>query len=160
MGMRYEHIKTAILVVLVASSLIMTYHIWTYQPSYKVISKNQHLQEVEVSSKSKIEDHILPTEVLYHRNDNHYMSHDEDDVNKWVNEMKKWKFSNVTDVSDAISPDGFLNYVHGSNSIEVLYPDALPLKTFQQLFHFLKRLCLIKHLTVYSLKLSVHLPFS
>lgn len=113
-----------------------------------------------MSSKSKIEDHILPTEVLYHRNDNHYMSHDEDDVNKWVNEMKKWKFSNVTDVSDAISPDGFLNYVHGSNSIEVLYPDALPLKTFQQLFHFLKRLCLIKHLTVYSLKLSVHLPFS
>ncbi|MFE0623943.1 YycH family regulatory protein [Priestia aryabhattai] len=136
MGMRYEHIKTAILVVLVASSLIMTYHIWTYQPSYKVISKNQHLQEVEVSSKSKIEDHILPTEVLYHRNDNHYMSHDEDDVNKWVNEMKKWKFSNVTDVSDAISLDGFLNYVHGSNSIEVLYPDALPLKTFQQLFSF------------------------
>lgn len=83
-----------------------------------------------MSLKSKIEDYIFLIEVFYYWNDNYYMFYDEDDVNKWVNEMKKWKFLNVMDVLDVIFFDGFLNYVYGSNFIEVLYSDVLLLKIF------------------------------
>ncbi|TYR80283.1 hypothetical protein FZC66_14250 [Priestia megaterium] len=136
MGMRYENIKTIILFILVAISLVLTWNLWSYQPSYDVITDTQYLQEVEAGEKSNPEEHIRPTKVLYHKNNNHFLSHEEADITKWIEEMKTWELSDITDVSSVIEQDEFLEYVHSNNAIEILYPDLLPVETFQRMFKF------------------------
>ncbi|MBN8253450.1 YycH family regulatory protein [Priestia flexa] len=136
MGMRYENIKTIVLVILVVLSLFLTWNLWSYQSPSDLNTETQNLQEAEVGGKSELEDYIRPTKVLYHQSGSHYLSHEEKRIDSWLQEMRTWKLGDITDVSSAIEPSGFLNYVHDNNSVEIVYPDLIPVETFQQMFSF------------------------
>lgn len=49
--MSYEHIKTIILTILVATSALLTWNLWTYQPNFEPIEKANTVQEVTIAEK-------------------------------------------------------------------------------------------------------------
>ena len=67
--MKYENIKSVILTILVGIGLLVTWNLWTYQPSYKELENADTVQEVSLSSKPKkdIKDIVKPDQVIFHK---------------------------------------------------------------------------------------------
>lgn len=52
--MRYENIKSIILTILVVTSVLLTWNLWTYQPTFERIEKEANtIQEVTIAEKKK-----------------------------------------------------------------------------------------------------------
>jgi regulatory protein YycH of two-component signal transduction system YycFG len=62
--MRYETIKTAILSILVLLSILLTWNLWTYQPNYATMEKNNTVAEVTMSEKQEVKKIVRPDMVL------------------------------------------------------------------------------------------------
>jgi len=50
MELKYEHIKSIILGILIVTSLLLTWNFWTYQPRYDELQETKVVQEVSLSS--------------------------------------------------------------------------------------------------------------
>ncbi|MDQ0244973.1 regulatory protein YycH of two-component signal transduction system YycFG [Bacillus fengqiuensis] len=133
---KYELFKTILLFLLVIISAVLTWNLWTYQPAYDEIENTEYIQQdIMISSnKRELEDHLRPTTVLYHKEDGHYGSTKEEHITKWMAEMKKWGFHDIRNISDSVSRNEFLSFVHGKDSLEIIYPDTIPIQTFQLMF--------------------------
>ena len=67
MGLKYENIKSVILTILVGISFLVTWNLWTYQPSYEELENADTVQEVSFSSKKDIKDIVKPDQVIFHK---------------------------------------------------------------------------------------------
>lgn len=53
--MSYENIKTIILTILVVTSALLTWNLWTYQPNFERIEKESNtVQEVTIAEKKEV----------------------------------------------------------------------------------------------------------
>ena len=64
MGLTYENIKSIILAILIVTSLLLTWNLWTYQPNYEELKKSKVVQEVSLSPKKDIKE-IVKAEQSY-----------------------------------------------------------------------------------------------
>ncbi|MFC3886323.1 YycH family regulatory protein [Bacillus songklensis] len=132
---KYELFKSILLFLLVTISGILTWNLWTYQPAYNEIENTEYIQQdITISPKRELEDHIRPVKVLYHEEGQDYGSTSEEHITKWMTEMKKWSFYNFRNVSSSIPKQEFLSFVHGKDSVEIVYPDEIPIQTFELMF--------------------------
>lgn len=133
---KYELFKTILLFLLVIISTVLTWNLWTYQPAYDEIENTEYIQQdiMTISPKRELEDHIRPTKVLYHQGNEHYGSTKEEHIATWMTEMKKWDFYDIHNISDSISKNEFLSFVHEKDSLDIIYPDVIPIQTFQLMF--------------------------
>ena len=133
--MKYESIKSMLLVVLVLVSFVLTWSLWTYQPKYEFIQNTKYIQDVSVSNrKVEVSSLIQPVKILYHQNDQHFGTTETVTQNKLMEEMKNWNFSDITNISSSIADDEFLSFIHGSGNLELVYSDELPMNVFQSIF--------------------------
>lgn len=70
--MRYENIKSGILIVLVMVSILLTWNLWTYQPNYETMKSNDYVKEVSLSEKQEVQKIVRPDQLLYHFKGKHY----------------------------------------------------------------------------------------
>jgi regulatory protein YycH of two-component signal transduction system YycFG len=136
MGMRkYELFKTVLLFLLVIISGVLTWHLWTYQPAYDEIENTEYIQQdIMISPKRELEDHLRPTKIFAHQEKGHYGSTKEEHIAKWMAEMKKGSFYNFRNISESVSKEEFLTFMHEKDSLELIYPDTIPIQTFQLMF--------------------------
>ncbi|WP_110114490.1 two-component system activity regulator YycH [Bacillus sp. CGMCC 1.16541] len=132
--MKYEHVKTVFLFILVAISLVLTWNLWTYQPAYDVVDNTQFLQDVATSDERKLEDHIIPSKIIYHDEKNILGSTENEYMKSFIKGMKKWTFSNIRFVNTPTLEEDFLSFVHNRQGIEVIYPDQISFNVFQLMF--------------------------
>src|SRR5213075_2761192 len=100
MGMKYETIKTAILTILVLLSIFLTWNLWTYQPNYATMEKNNVVAEVTMSEKQEIKKIVRPDLVLYHKQGQHYGTTRADELDKLIKELGRWSFTDVKIYAD------------------------------------------------------------
>ncbi len=133
--MKYETAKTIILTFLVLTSIVFTWGLWTYHPKYDVIPNDQYVQNVSVSN-SQVDTSMIvrPSQILIHKNGNHYGMVEEADVNKLLKEMKRWTFDDFENISSTVSKQNFLSFIHGKGKIEIIYSDEIPMNIYQDLF--------------------------
>lgn len=140
MGIRYEKLKTFLLLFLVVLSLVLTWNLWTYQPHYKILEKNKYLQNetyvspVKSASKKELIDHIKFSQVVYHGNGSDYGATIEKNIDNWLNEVKTWKFANVYNYTPNVPSNDFDSFLHMDNAIELIYPDNISMKAFKDMF--------------------------
>ncbi|HWO97535.1 MAG TPA: two-component system activity regulator YycH [Bacillus sp. (in: firmicutes)] len=132
---KYELFKSILLFLLVIISAALTWNLWTYQPAYDEIENTEYIQQdIMISPKRELKDHLRPTKVLYHQENGHYGSTKEEYIAKWMMEMKKWGFHDIHNISDSVPKNEFLSFMHGKDSFEIIYPDVIPIETFQLMF--------------------------
>ncbi|OQM44471.1 transcriptional regulator [Anoxybacillus sp. UARK-01] len=134
-GMRYETAKTIVLTVLVLTSILFTWGLWTYHPKYDVIQNGEYVQNVSVSNAQVDPSMIVrPSQILIHKNAAHYGLIEETEINKLFKNMKKWTFDDFENVSSTVSKESFLSFIHGRGKIEIIYPDEIPMNIYQTIF--------------------------
>ena len=70
--MKYENIKSVILSVLVVTSVVLTWNLWTYQPNYATKENSNLVKEIALSEKREMTEIIKPNKIIYHFTDAHF----------------------------------------------------------------------------------------
>lgn len=130
--MNLESIKTYILVVLVAISIILTIRIWNFAPDLDQESIDNQKESRQISIEGKqvlVKDVVLPSGIIFHKENGPFALQVQDSEQTLYKEMQQWtiqQFGPVSNVSDA---NGVTN-----PAVQVNYPVELPLQIINQLF--------------------------
>lgn len=132
----FERIKSIVLTFLVLASFVLTWNLWTYQSNYETMEKINFIKEVSISKKQEIIDILKPDRVLYHHDKNHYGTEDKEEIDSLIGHLLTWDFYNVQDISQTIADDEFVSFVHGSGTIEIVFPNPIPIEQYNNVLHF------------------------
>ena len=123
--MNFERAKSIILIVLVGTSIFLTWSIWTYEPKYEKIDQGNYIN-IE-SDEQTVSDIIKPKQILIHRNNQHFQASDQVDIEKAEKQMAEWKLYNLTRHSSQLTKEQFEDVVMQMERLK-LY--------FQMIFHY------------------------
>lgn len=134
--MKYENLKSLILTILVLTSLVLSWNLWTYQPSLDYTSNEKLLRNVEISKTEEPENIIRPSKILYHFDGVHYGTIENQEILRFTKEMKKWSLFDIDPTSTLIEEEEFIPFMHDNGKMEVIFPDEIPLETLRYLIGF------------------------
>ncbi|AST93908.1 YycH family regulatory protein [Sutcliffiella cohnii] len=134
--MTYENIKSIILTILVLVSLLLTWNIWTYQPAYEYIGREELIQDVAIKDKYDISTLIRPMKLLFHHDGIHYGTEEQQEIERLVKEIKRWRVQAIEQISPLVAQEDFTSFMHGKGKIEVVLPDEIPLSTLNRFIQF------------------------
>lgn len=132
--MRYENGKSAILVILVLVSIVLTWNLWTYQPNYETMQNGNVVAQVTVSEKQEVPKIIIPDQVLYHIKGAHYGTNSTADLEKLIKELSQWSFYDVKNYSDKVS--NIKELIHRNGNAEIVYPGEVPIELYRSVLNF------------------------
>ncbi|WP_407406711.1 YycH family regulatory protein [Peribacillus sp.] len=127
--MNFERAKSIILIILVGTSVFLTWSIWTYEPEYKKIDESD-LIKIK-SDEQIVSDVIKPVSVLFHRNGQHFQTIDPAKIERMEKEFSQWTFSDIKQMSLKMIQRDFDDFVHEDRSIEINFSDDVPMSLYK-----------------------------
>ncbi len=132
--MRYETIKSSILFVLVMLSIFLTWNLWTYQPNYATMEKNNTVAEVSLSEQQEVKKIIRPDVALFHLKNDHFGTANADELDKMIKEISSWRILDVKNNTDKVANINQLE--HAAGSVELIFPAEVPIQLFRDVLSF------------------------
>ncbi|WP_017187780.1 two-component system activity regulator YycH [Alkalibacillus haloalkaliphilus] len=126
--MNKEQFKTALLVLLVISSLFLTLALWTYQPEYEELDQATYLEETELDGEPKHLSQVLqPDQIVFNETDSAIIP-DKQEEAELFEEIADWSFSQI---------DSHISSSWGlwSPNMELIFPVDIPISLIDQLFN-------------------------
>ncbi|PWW31050.1 regulatory protein YycH of two-component signal transduction system YycFG [Cytobacillus oceanisediminis] len=128
--MTYENIKTIILTILVATSALLTWNLWTYQPNYETMEKTNTVQEVAIAAKKDVSKIVRPDTLLFHLGSNqHYGTVNPSEIEKTIKEISRWNFTDFENITAQVN--GIPSFVHNEGKAVIVYPDSIPIELYK-----------------------------
>lgn len=129
--MKFETVKTFILIILIGMSLLLTFGLWNYQADYETQNLSSVINEVDIGgggdeTKSSI---VEPKEIIFHTNNQHFGYPNPTDRLYLYQDMQSWEMSNF----ETRETDG---RIEQNYEVEVIFPDELPMEIVDQIFTF------------------------
>jgi regulatory protein YycH of two-component signal transduction system YycFG len=134
MGMKYETIKSGILIILVLLSVLLTWNLWTYQPNYATMEKNSYVAEVNMSEKQDVKKIVGPDMVMYHKQGGHFGTTRTDELDKLMKELSRWSFYDVKVFTD--KPGNINELTQGNGKVEIIFPAEVPIDLYRNVLKF------------------------
>lgn len=132
--MNYEKIKSIVLLVLVIISGVLTWNTWTYQPKYETID-SEMLHEISIDEKKGFSSLVKPYKVLFHTNNGHYGTVNEEKMEKVLSEMQNWAFYDFGNAR-SLNDEEINKLSHRDGVVEIIYPDLVPLDVYKHVLDF------------------------
>lgn len=132
MELKYENIKSIILGILIVTSLLLTWNLWTYEPRYEELQDTKTIQEVTLGPEKKVKDIIRANQVMFHLDQVYYGTMDDHEIGKIMDEVASWTMGNFQKV-DIKSKDDMLSITNQDNMVEILYPDKISMSIFREI---------------------------
>lgn len=132
--MKYESIKSMILVVLILVSIIFTWNLWTYQPKFDLMDSSNYVKEVTLREKKELQRIIQPDQILFHVNDQHFGTTSSDELNKMMKEIGKWSFYDVENHTEKV--ENMKELIHGNGKAEIIFPGEVPMDIYRNVLKF------------------------
>ncbi|MEH7382022.1 two-component system activity regulator YycH [Bacillus sp. JJ1533] len=131
-GMKYESIKTTILIILVLSSIVLTWTLWTYQPQYKDLEPTDDLvEEVTENVFKETSQVIKPSNILYHIEGQHFGTFNGVELNKVMKEISTWEIYDVQNITHTVQNEGLADFLSRSGHVEIDFPNPFPLQLYK-----------------------------
>ncbi|CAH2714665.1 Two-component system WalR/WalK regulatory protein YycH [Neobacillus rhizosphaerae] len=127
--MRYEKIKSGILTILVLGSILLTWNLWTYQPNYATMEKNNYVEEVTVREKQEVQKIIRPDQILFHVKGRHYGTNNTTELEKVIKDLSRWAFFDIKNYSDKV--ENIEELTHDSGNAEIIFPGEVPIELYR-----------------------------
>ncbi|KON66733.1 hypothetical protein AKG34_22235 [Peribacillus butanolivorans] len=128
--MNFERAKSIILIILVGTSIFLTWSIWTYEPEYDQFDQSSDLIKIK-SDVQIVSDVIKPVSILFHGNGQHFQTFNPDEIGKMEKEFSQWRFSGVKEISVKRLQRKFDDFVHEDGSIEIKFSDDVPIALYK-----------------------------
>lgn len=130
--MKYESIKTMVLIILIIISIVLTWQLWTYQPHHKTLEKLTDIVEENPTSNTKdVTSLVKPTRVLFHKDNQHFGTYEESEISKLMNYVQTWEVNDVKNISSSIR--NYTSFIQKSGHVEIVFADKFPLQIFKSL---------------------------
>ncbi|MBM6616908.1 YycH family regulatory protein [Bacillus suaedaesalsae] len=130
--MNFENIKSILLTLLVILSLVLTWSLWTYQPQLAEIKRPDYIRDVNIGFEKEPISLILPQQILFHKDHHTYGTMEGSEIRRIQSKLRQWSFDEFVDIS-ARERDQYLDFVHGQEGIEVIFPTEIPIETFREI---------------------------
>lgn len=129
--MNYETIKSFVLVVLVGTSFLLSFILWSYQPNYEDFYDKSYVNEVDVGGTERTKnDLVKPSEIIF-RNGNEAMGFiNPMDQQAFYKELASWPLYEYN-IADSHGRPG-----KDEQFVEVVFPSAIPASLITNLFTF------------------------
>ncbi|MFJ7937601.1 YycH family regulatory protein [Peribacillus sp. NPDC096622] len=128
--MNFERAKSIILIILVGTSIFLTWSIWTYEPEYDLFEQSSEFIKIK-SDVQIVSDVIKPVSILFHGNGQHFQTSSPAEINEMENEFLQWRFSGIKEVSVKRLQRKFDDFVHEDGSIEIEFSDEIPISLYK-----------------------------
>ncbi len=128
--MNFERAKSIILIILVGTSIFLTWSIWTYEPEYDLFEQSSEFIKIK-SDVQIVSDVIKPVSILFHGNGQHFQTSNPAEINEMEKEFSQWRFSGIKEVSVKRLQRKFDDFVHEDGSIEIEFSDDIPISLYK-----------------------------
>lgn len=130
--MNKEHLKSIVLTSLVIISLVLSYSLWSYQPAYDVLPKQDYVQDVSIGSKEDYNEIIVPYELIYHTDGNHLVTNKGNEIYSFYRLLQRNQITDLKNISTQISEEAYENLNTTNNRLEYLFPASVPIETLKK----------------------------
>lgn len=131
--MTYENNKSIILTILVITSVVLTWSLWTYQPDYETINNSNYVRDVVLSEQKDVGEIVAPEKLVYHFDFSHFGTTSNMEINRIIQEIDNWKFYDFEDVSEEIK--NLPEFVHVKGNVEIIFPDEIPISLYKKVIN-------------------------
>ncbi|MCY9138563.1 YycH family regulatory protein [Peribacillus frigoritolerans] len=128
--MNFERAKSIILIILVGTSIFLTWSIWTYEPEYDPFEQSSEFIKIK-SDVQIVSDVIKPVSILFHGNGQHFQTSNPAEINEMEKQFLQWRFSGIKEVSVNRLQRKFDDFVHEDGSIEIEFSDDIPISLYK-----------------------------
>ncbi|MCM3762813.1 two-component system activity regulator YycH [Alkalihalobacillus oceani] len=129
--MNYEHIKTGLLIGLIALSMVLTWKLWTFQPNFALLDETtRYVSNETMSEERRLTDLILPEQMIIHYGDQKSMIPRQ---TAEFEELYQGLLNASLDEGEPMSAGPFPKE-GASGGIEFVFPASLPIDIFLGLF--------------------------
>ncbi|MGP4069074.1 YycH family regulatory protein [Halobacillus sp. B29] len=127
--MNIETMKSVILVILIALSLLLSVALWNYQPSSEVVEEGEEVIDTTEldGEENDLVSLVEPEQFVFHEIGNSYAYKDPQKKSDMYDRIKQWELLNVDDTPE--QPNFESNRV-----VEAVFPEELPLKVLENIF--------------------------
>lgn len=128
--MKYETIKTFILVILVCTSLFLSFVLWSYQPNYDALSDPDYVNEVDIGGSEKMKtDLIEPDNIVFHTDEGVHGFERPQDRRLFYNNVTTWILydQSVKEYDGLPEADQYAEFI---------FPDKLPIQVIETILTF------------------------
>ncbi|WP_281974302.1 YycH family regulatory protein [Halobacillus litoralis] len=130
--MNIETMKSVILVILIAFSLVLSVALWNYQPETETVDDDGLIEDTQldedIGGEQTIPGLVIPDQVVFHEEGTSYSFKDSDDEWSFFQQIQEWELSAMD-----LNPDP-INFENHENAVEVIFPTTIPLQTVGDLF--------------------------
>ncbi|MCM3243758.1 two-component system activity regulator YycH [Cytobacillus firmus] len=129
--MSYENIKTIILTILVVTSALLTWNLWTYQPNFERIEKESNtVQEVTIAEKKEVNQIVRPDTLLFHLGEKKtFGTVSPGEIDKIMKDISDWNFADFENITEEA---GILpSFVHDEGKAVLAFPDSVPIELYK-----------------------------
>ncbi|MFJ7994216.1 YycH family regulatory protein [Peribacillus frigoritolerans] len=128
--MNFERAKSIILIILVGTSIFLTWSIWTYEPEYDPFEQSSEFIKIK-SDVQIVSDVIKPVSILFHGNGQHFQTSNPAEINEMEKEFSQWRFRGIKEISVNRLQRKFDDFVHEDGSIEIGFSDDIPISLYK-----------------------------
>lgn len=135
MGLKQiEIIKSVVLFLLIALSVILTFSIWTFTPNLKTVDQKPTV-DISIANQATIDDVVKPYKTVFRIQDTLTGTTDSNDIDHVLKAMKNWTISDVL-LKDPNFDTSKLNLLMKKrNSFTLFYHAEIPLRVFDKLLN-------------------------
>ncbi|MEC1159022.1 YycH family regulatory protein [Cytobacillus horneckiae] len=127
--MTYENIKTVILVILVGSSVLFTWNLWTFQPHLDPIEPSS-MADHPIGTEKEIKEVVKPYQIMnVFENDKLVGTMHSSEMDGVIKEISGWTYEKIEDISNSINdiPSFLMKEGHSM----ILFPDEVPFELYR-----------------------------
>lgn len=136
--MRYlEHVKSAVLVILIALSVLLTFSIWTYTPPYATL-EDTPVVDIAIAEKKRTSDVIKPYRMLISYTGASAMkgSLQSSEMDGLMGIMRMWTLNPPQLTNNEATTDQLNEMIRDTNQLVFYYPTEIPIQSFRQIIPF------------------------
>jgi regulatory protein YycH of two-component signal transduction system YycFG len=136
MGMKYvEHVKSALLLLLVGLSVILTFSIWTYTPPFDTIQQAPAV-DISIAESKRLDDVVKPYKILLSFDNRLTGTSSSFEMDRVMGIMKEWELREFSLVKNNLSPVEINEYSRAENRYTLFYPTDIPFPVFDNILPF------------------------
>lgn len=127
--MKYiEHIKSGALTLLVLLSVVLTFTIWTFKPTFEMIEPPS--TDVAIGENRRVEEVVRPHKALFHYSDTVTGTTERADIDRLLQSVDGWQVQDLTLVEEEASPTTMSAYLQDSNRVVLYYNGGIPFSIY------------------------------
>lgn len=128
--MKYDSIKTFILVVLIFISFVLSYIVWSYQPNFDYLSDESQVSEIDVGGEEKTKNELIePIKIVFNNKGTIKSFVEPKDRRAMYKDMAAWVMDDVEATKAKGRPDA-------QQYVELVFPTSIPASLLSNLFTF------------------------